>query len=141
MVRKYIRQSNRGKGYTAESLKAALSAIKSGPMTLYPANKVFNIPIATLHDHFKGRRGQKSSSYGRPQDILQQEEEKLAKDLRVMEKWGFGLSRKEVLQTVADYVKENNIKTQFKDWFLNFKRRHNLSIKKPQSVEYGRKKS
>lgn len=63
-----------------------------------------------------------------------------------MEKWGFGLSRKEVLQTVADFVKENHIKTQFKDakpgedWFLNFKRRHNLSIKIPQSVEYARKK-
>ena len=33
-----------------------------------------------------------------------------------MEKWGFGLSRKEVLQIVADYVKENQINiNKFKD--------------------------
>ncbi|XP_072401138.1 uncharacterized protein [Diabrotica undecimpunctata] len=147
MVRNYIRRSSRGKGYTKESLKIALSAIKSGQMTLYRATKVYTIPRSTLHDHLKGRRGQKSSSYGRTQDIPQQEEEKLANGLRTMEKWGFGLSRKEVLQVVADFVKENNIKTQFKDgkpgedWFLNFKRRHNLSIKKPQSVEFARKKN
>lgn len=147
MVRNYVRKSNRGKGYTEESFEIALSAIKSGQMTLYRASKVYKIPIATLHDHLKGRRGQKSSSYGRPQDIPQHEEEKLANGLRTMEKWGFGLSRKEVLQTVADYVKENNIKTQFKDgrpgedWFLNFKRRHKLSLKIPQSVEYARKKN
>ncbi|XP_072378051.1 uncharacterized protein [Diabrotica undecimpunctata] len=147
MVRNYIRRSSRGKGYTKESLKIALSAIKSGQMTLYRATKVYTIPRSTLHDHLKGRRGQKSSSYGRTQDIPQQEEEKLANGLRTMENWGFGLSRKEVLQVVADFVKENNIKTQFKDgkpgedWFLNFKRRHNLSIKKPQSVEFARKKN
>ncbi|XP_030751409.1 uncharacterized protein LOC115878935 [Sitophilus oryzae] len=147
MVRKYVRKSNRGKGYTKESLKIALTAIKSGQITLYRANKVYKIPLATLHDHLKGRRGQKSSSYGRPQDISQHEEEKLATGLRAMEKWGFGLSRKEVLQIVADYVKENHLKTQFKDgkpgedWFLNFKRRHNLSLKIPQSVEYARKKN
>lgn len=147
MVRKYVRKSNRGKGYTADTLETALSAIKSGQMTLYRANKVYKIPIATLYDHLKGRRGQRSSTYGRPQDIPQHEEEQLANGLRSMEKWGFGLSRKEVLQIVADYVKQNKIKTQFKDgkpgedWFLNFKRRHNLSIKKPQSVEYARKKN
>jgi hypothetical protein len=59
-----------------------------------------------------------------------------------MEKWGFGLSRKEILQLVGECVNANKLKTQFKkgipgeDWFLNFKLRHNLSIKIPQSVEY-----
>ena len=63
-----------------------------------------------------------------------------------MKKWGLNLSRKEVLQIVANYVKENQIKMQFKDGmqenerFLKFKCRHNLSIKKSQSVEYARKK-
>ena len=64
-----------------------------------------------------------------------------------MEKWGFGLSRSEVLENVAHFVKENNLKTQFKDgypgadWFINFRKRHRLSIKKPQMVEVARKKS
>lgn len=64
---------------------------------------------------------------------------------RAMEKWGFGLSRSEIM--VGDFVTTNNIKTPFKneipeeDLFLNFKNRHNLSIKKTQSVKYNRKKS
>lgn len=57
-----------------------------------------------------------------------------------MEKHGFGLTRKELLETVGQYVSDNNIKNPFKngvpgeDWFLSFKKRHNLSIKKPQPV-------
>lgn len=52
-----------------------------------------------------------------------------------MEKWGFGLSRSEIITLVGDFVTINNIKTPFKngipgeDWFFNFKNRHNLSIK------------
>ena len=63
-----------------------------------------------------------------------------------MEKWRFGLSRKEVMQVVGDFVRMNGLVTPFKDfvpgadWFINFRKRHNLSIKKPQSVEYARKK-
>lgn len=63
-----------------------------------------------------------------------------------MEKWGFGLSRLEVLDVVRDFVISNGLETPFKngtpgeDWFLAFKKRHSLSIKKPQSVEYARKK-
>jgi hypothetical protein len=51
-----------------------------------------------------------------------------------MEKHGFGLTRKELLETVGQYVSANVIKSPFKngvpgeDWFLAFKKRHNLSI-------------
>ncbi|CAH4033332.1 unnamed protein product [Pieris brassicae] len=51
------------------------------------------------------------------------------------------------LLTVKDYVKQNNLKTPFndgtpgKDWFSSFKKRYNLSIKKPQAVEVARKKA
>ncbi|KOB65530.1 Uncharacterized protein OBRU01_22569 [Operophtera brumata] len=64
-----------------------------------------------------------------------------------MEKYGFGLSRKEVLEMVGDYVNKNKLITPFKhgipgkDWFVAFKKRHALSVKKPQAVEYARKKA
>lgn len=64
-----------------------------------------------------------------------------------MEKFGFGLTRKELLETVGQYVAANGIQNPFKsgvpgeDWFLSFKKRHNLSIKKPQPVEYARKQA
>ncbi|PSN30953.1 hypothetical protein C0J52_23591 [Blattella germanica] len=63
-----------------------------------------------------------------------------------MEKWGFGLNRKEILQIVGDYVAKNGIITPFQneipgeDWLLGFKKHHNLSITKRKSLEYARKK-
>lgn len=63
-----------------------------------------------------------------------------------LEKWGWGLSRKGVMRLVADNVNQKKIRTPFKgrmpgqDWFMAFAKRHNLSIKKPQSVKFARKK-
>lgn len=55
---------------------------------------------------------------------------------RTTEKWGFGLSRTEILDLVADYVNSNNINPPFKDgiagedWFLNLKKRQKIFCKK-----------
>jgi hypothetical protein len=55
-----------------------------------------------------------------------------------MEKWGFGLSKKEILETISWYVNENKITATFRggvlgeDFFMRFKRTHKLSLKKPQ---------
>lgn len=147
MVRNYTRKSNRGAGYSKETLKIAVDLVKSGSLTIYRASKIYKIPKNTLADHVKGRRGKLSSSYGRRTAFTPEEETSLAGCIRCLEKWGFGLTRKEIIQIVADYVRQNNITTQFKngvpgeDWFLNFKRRHNLSLKTPQSVEFARKKN
>ncbi|CAG4927882.1 unnamed protein product [Colias eurytheme] len=54
-------------------------------------------------------------------------------------------ARKEII--VGQYVNVNKIETPFKggipgeDWFLNFKKRHHLSIRKPEPLEYARKKA
>ncbi|KAF9809932.1 hypothetical protein SFRURICE_002162 [Spodoptera frugiperda] len=69
----------------------------------------------------------------------------LASCLHTMEKNGFGLTRAEVLDMVGEYIKQNNIPSSFKngvpgkDWFVSFSKRHHLSIKRPQAVEYARK--
>lgn len=61
-----------------------------------------------------------------------------------MSKWGFGLSRKEILNSVQLYVQQNNLQTPFKDgkpgedWFINFSKRNRLSIKKPELIEASR---
>jgi hypothetical protein len=62
-----------------------------------------------------------------------------------MEKRGFDLSKKEVLETIDRYVKENKIPIPFRggvpgyDFFIRFKGTHKLGLKKPQSVETCRK--
>ena len=48
---------------------------------------------------------------------------------------------------VGSYTRRNNIPNPFtdgirgEDWFLRFKKRHKLSIKEPQTLEYARKKA
>lgn len=146
MVRNYQRKTARATKYTKEDISNALENIQSGRLTLHAAATQYNIPKSTLHDHLKGTHGQKSQSLGKATVIPIHHENILAGGLKTLEKWGFGLCRKEVLLVVSEYVTKNNLKTPFKnntpgaDWFLNFKKRHNLSIKKSQSVEYSRKK-
>jgi hypothetical protein len=96
----------------------------------------------------KGLGGVKSQRLGRPTAVRYNEEKKSADCLTLMEKWGFGLSKKEVLETIGRYVNENKIPTPFRglgvpgdDFIIRLKRTHRLSLKKPQSVEECRKKS
>lgn len=145
MVRNYIRKSNRAQKYSKENLEEAIRRVQAREITIYRAVLIYNIPKTTLFNRLKGNRGQKSKSFGRSTAIPYQQEIELANHIKIMEKWGFGLTRKEVLEVVSEFVKTNNIKTPFadgcpgEDWFIQFKRRHRLSLKKPQAVEIARK--
>lgn len=147
MVRNYHRKSNRASQYTKETLDNAVEEIKRGVLTLYRAHRTYHIPKTTLYYHVTGIRGAKSQSQGRPPVIPAEHESRLASALKTMERWGFGITRQELFQIVAEFVTINKVKTPFRnnipgdDWFIYFKKRHNLSIKKPQSVEYARKKN
>lgn len=132
--------------YSKEDLQNAVNSVRNGHLTLYRAAKSFKIPKASLFKHVKGQRGVKSNTFGRPTAIQYDEEKKIAEGIKTMEKWGFGLSKKEVLHTIGRYVIENKIKTPFKDgipgddYFNRFKKTFHLSQKKPQCVEVARKK-
>jgi hypothetical protein len=140
MVRTYKRKTL-PPSYSKEDLKTVMESVKSGRMTIYRAAKLYKIPKATLFKHVKGSRGVKSQMLGRPTALLFHEEKKIADCLKLMEKRGYGLSKKEILEMIGRYVNENNIPTPFRggvpgnEFFSRFKRTHNLSLKKPQSVE------
>uniref|UniRef100_A0A2A4K184 HTH psq-type domain-containing protein n=1 Tax=Heliothis virescens TaxID=7102 RepID=A0A2A4K184_HELVI len=146
MPRKYSRTSSRATTYTKEALKLALEAINNKELTYAAASKMYGIPTSTLNDRVLKKTAIVSKTLGRPTAIPVELEEKLANCLRTLEKWGWGLSRAELLDVTQEFIKRNDIKTPFKngrpgpDWFINFRKRHNLSIKKPQPVEYLRKK-
>ncbi|KAL0868247.1 hypothetical protein ABMA27_007778 [Loxostege sticticalis] len=121
MVRRYKRKTD-NPSWTRESLCQAVDAVRSG-LSGYEAAKTYGIPRKTIMDHVNGRRGQKSSTLGRPPVLSADSEKELANCLHVMERHGFGLSRK-----------ENKIETPFtdgipgNDWFSNFMTRHNFCI-------------
>ncbi|CAG4918403.1 unnamed protein product [Colias eurytheme] len=133
--RNWGRQKTNGPSWTHETLKQALAVIRNGT-TFYAASSQYKIPRATLFDHMSGRRGQKSNSLGSPTALTADTEKTLVNLIGIMEKNGFGLSRKEVVEHVAEYVKHNIMKLPFKDGipgydcFAGFVSRHNLSIKK-----------
>ncbi|CAG4987045.1 unnamed protein product [Parnassius apollo] len=144
MPRTYIRKKI--KSYTPQDLAQAIAKVKNGELTQYRAAQEYKIPMTTLHENLKKGKETTGPNAGRPTVIRLEDEKKLAETVRIMEKWGYGLSRFEIMELVAEYVRVNKIQTPFKnnvpgtDWFINFRKRHRLSIKKAQPVEFVRRK-
>lgn len=147
MVRNYIKKSSAQPKYSEEQLQRALDEIKAGTLSVYKASVVYKVPFSTLYCRSKGTRGRIKKSKGRKTALPENIENTLAASVKTLAKWGFGLGRKEIMDLVGQYVNGNKWETPFKDgipgedWFLNFKRRHNLSIRKPETLEYARKKA
>ncbi|CAK1596007.1 unnamed protein product [Parnassius mnemosyne] len=146
MPRKYTRTTTRATSYKQEVLEIAIQRIKIKELSYAAASRIYGIPTSTLSDRVLKKTATKSKTLGRSTAIPIELEIKLANCLRVMEKWGWGLSRKEVLDVAQEFTISNNLDNSFKngrpgpDWFISFRQRHNLSIKKPQAVEYLRRK-
>ncbi|CAK1591939.1 unnamed protein product [Parnassius mnemosyne] len=123
MPRKYIKKKVQK---YSQDVEKAVQEVNQGISSIYGAAKKYSIPTTTLFDKVKLNHIQ---NIGRPQAIPFQQEEELANGLRIMAKWGFGLSRNETLDVVTDYVAKNNLKTPFHnnrpgpDWFLNLKKK------------------
>lgn len=153
MVRTYVRKTEKGAGfqYTYEDIQRAIDDIKNGNRTTRGAALFYHIPRSTLKHYVLGTRGKGSTSKdgrgggGVISYLSSTEEAEIANCVRVMERNGFGLSREDILDVVQTYIRQNNLQTRFKnqrpgkDWFISFKKRHRLSNKKPQSVEYIRR--
>lgn len=137
MVRSYKRKTI--STYAKDVLSYAATAVRDKNMTLAESARYYGIPKTTLFRHVNGLSGVKSKSRGRSTAIPFEIESKMASSIKVMEKWGYGLSKKEIIFAIEQYLKRNSIKTPFKDnipgddYFLNFKRRHGLSQKKTTS--------
>ena len=104
--------------YSKEDLNTAMEIVKSDRMTIYRAAKLYKIPKATLFKHVKGLRGVKSQMLGQPTALPFHEEKKIAECLKLMEIWVFGLSKKEVLETLAGMSMETKYPHHSEDEFL-----------------------
>lgn len=132
MVRHYTKKRPPA-AYTEESLLEAVEAVKNKSLSLYSAAKYYNIPKTTLFNRVQGKRGNKSSTGGRPAALSAETEAQLASNIKTMERWGFGLSKQEIIEAMGRHFKETKIHTPFKDstpgndFFVNFIGRNGLS--------------
>ncbi|KAJ8915367.1 hypothetical protein NQ315_008254, partial [Exocentrus adspersus] len=89
-----------------------------------------------------GHLAKKGTGGGGSTSLSAIDEQRLANSIRSLEKWGFSLTKAEVLDVVQSYVQVNKLRTRFKEgrpgeeWYHAFLKRQNLSLKKPQPVEY-----
>lgn len=71
------------------------------------ASKTYNIPMTTICDHVKKRRGFKSSNMGRSPAIPINLEVKFANGIKALVKRGFALSRHDTMEIMGIFVEEN----------------------------------
>lgn len=76
------------------------------------------------------------------------EEEELVGCLKLLGSWGFGFTRKETKELVADFVRVNEIKNEFingvpgEEWMALFESRHpDLTSRKPEQLKKTRVKA
>lgn len=147
MPRKYTPKKNKKK-WTAENMTSALNKISLQKMPIAQAAREFGIPRATLLLKAKGWKNRPSTEnvqkVGRKTVLGDEIEKNLVRVISALNKWGFGLSKSEILDLVQAYVLKNNIKTPFHngrpgdDWWLRFKGSFNLSIRRPEITESAR---
>ncbi|XP_055883536.1 uncharacterized protein LOC129925957 [Biomphalaria glabrata] len=120
-------------------IKAALEDIQSKGMSLREAAKFHNLPVTTLHNKLKG----KNPLLSKKTLLTVDEENKLAKWLIELAKYGFGKSNNEVLETVRAIIaarkdstqSQEQIKLPTRQWLFRFFGRHpELSSRAPMSL-------
>ncbi|XP_063632014.1 uncharacterized protein LOC134803247 [Cydia splendana] len=141
MVRNYIRKTDRGMTYSKEKLLEAVAKIRSGELNGYEAANRYNIPRTTLYDYAKGKTF-RSLTLGKPPALSSELEKVIADNLLALQDNGFYFGRKDTLDLVGLYLKENKIRHPFKSgkpgecWLTSFCKRTNVTCK-PLYKEFG----
>lgn len=134
--------------WTQADLQCAVDEIRINNMTFTTAAEKFNIPRSILILKIKGWKNRPAS--GNEQNIHAKTvlgakvEKQIVDSINALNKWGFSLSKSEILDLIQDYITKNGMETRFKnnrpgdDWWVGFKKRHKLSLKKPERLESSR---
>ena len=126
--------------YDPERMAEAVSAVRRG-LVLRVAAERYEVPFGTLSKQYKKADGVKVGG-GRKPELSNKDEEDLAQYLRVCALHGEGLTRKETLTLVSQFIEQEKIVTRWKDgkvpgedWFRGFLARHpELSIRKGEAL-------
>lgn len=141
MVSNYKKKPDK---YREIDVQRALADYRTGKRTLRGAAKHYNIDKSYLSRRSNGGGIKKR---GRKQVLSENLEQNLARCLKTMGQWGFGLSKEDAKNVVKEYVQQSGLETPFSSgkpgnvWFKNFQKRNGLSLKKPEQLEACRRKA
>ncbi|KAJ8873621.1 hypothetical protein PR048_024439 [Dryococelus australis] len=137
MVRNYIKK---GVPYSQETIEKAIREVVEQKLGIHTVAKKYNIPKSVL-----GRKVLHSSPQverrGWKAVRIAQNEKELAHHLTTLSRWGFPFSKADVKCVVQEYAEQHNLQTPFRgtrpgdDWFRNFSKRNNLSLRKLEVLE------
>ena len=141
MVRTY--KKKKVISWTKEKMDDALSDITNNQMTVYKAAQHYKIPQTTLWRHV--RNPTKSFKVGAPTALTADQEKEIVAICQVFAEWGFGLTKKDVINVVAEYFRCTKKPNPFTDgiphddWWAGFQKRNpSLVSRKPQNLQMAR---
>ncbi|KAI4462013.1 helix-turn-helix psq domain [Holotrichia oblita] len=143
----YKRKTASGRGnWTEVSLKAAITSVKNGEMTIYSASKIYNIPRKTLERKYK-KDNDKKGPMGPSSMLGEQNEQKLVTHIKTMQSKGLPLSIDDVRTIAFHFAERLNISHRFDkttekagyDWMQMFlKRSPDIRLRQSEGVSLAR---
>lgn len=129
------------KHYKTEIVEKALQEVAEGASSVRAIARKYGLQKDLLNNRLKGIGSKKA---GRKTALSIAEETEIGTSIKIMAKWGFGLSKEEIKDCIQDYVRKHHINVPFRegrpgdDWFTGFTKRQRLSLKKPEPLELKR---
>ena len=94
--------------YDPEVMNRAIKDIKDGKMGYKKAAKLYGLKGETTRDQYSKMRASCSCV------LTEEEEYELCECLKLMARWGFGLTREETIDVVPQYISDLERRTPFK---------------------------
>lgn len=133
MPRNYIKKRP-PPSYTSEDLSRAVEDILNKNRSYQQVEDYYNIPKAVVFNRIKGRQNSINKlGSGRAQSLSIDVENDLENCIRARARMGIPCDKENVKQVVAEYVRVNNLKTQFingcpgDEWYYSFLKRRPVS--------------
>ncbi|GFR83038.1 tigger transposable element-derived protein 6-like protein [Elysia marginata] len=125
--------------YSEEAMEAAVKAVTERKKGMREAARHYGVPDSTLRDRIKGRKSMRKIQRTA---LTSANESRLVSWLEESARRGFGRTKDQVLNSVQEVIRDNNVPTPFKEgqpgdkWFQGFLKRHSksLSIRTPQAL-------
>jgi len=131
--------------WNEDRMKCAISEFKTGGLGLRQIARAWNVPKSTLQRRLKGVVLGYEHSSGRKPFFTEDDENDLAKMLKLMSSRGFPMTGTQIRKLAFEYAERKGVNKFSSDkgsagyfWLKSFLQRHHLSFRKPEALSIGR---